>query len=161
MALRMKPIGVIHSPYAEAAGTPIQSVYAEGTEGTVGVFTPFVEGLADLGGFDRVWLLYWCHRSGNPRMRVIPYRDTRERGVFATRAPARPNPIGLSCVELACIDRHVLHIRNLDILDGTPLLDIKPYVPAFDSFRTGRTGWLTEEGTGRTMADERFHRRTE
>ncbi|HOW72294.1 MAG TPA: tRNA (N6-threonylcarbamoyladenosine(37)-N6)-methyltransferase TrmO [Phycisphaerae bacterium] len=161
MALQMQSIGVIHSPYTQATGTPIQFVYAEGTEGTVEICAPFVEGLADLEGFDRIWLLYWCHRSGSPRMRVIPYRDTREHGLFATRAPARPNPIGLSCVELVRIERHVLHIRNLDILDGTPLLDIKPYVPAFDSFRTVRTGWLTKERTGRMIADGRFHRRTE
>jgi tRNA-Thr(GGU) m(6)t(6)A37 methyltransferase TsaA len=121
------------------------------------VFDPFVEGLADLEGFDRIWLLYWCDRSARARMRVIPYRDTQERGLFATRAPARPNPIGLSCVRLLRIADHVLHIGDVDILDGTPLLDIKPYVPAFDSFPAARHGWLSERSTERLVADGRFH----
>ncbi len=157
MTLEMKRVGVIHSPFDKPAGTPIQPVYAAQAEGTVEVFKPFVEGLADLEGFDRIWLLYWCHRSTAPRMRVIPYRDTQERGLFATRAPARPNPIGLSCVRLLDIDNGILRVSELDILDGTPLLDIKPYVPSFDSFPEARSGWLTEERTGRMIADGRFH----
>ncbi len=157
MTLEARPIGIIHTPFIQPAGTPIQPVYAAYAEGTVEVFKPFAEGLADLEGFERIWLLYWCHCSAAPRMRVIPYRDTQERGLFATRAPARPNPIGLSCVRLLRIEKDVLHVCELDILDGTPLLDIKPYVPAFDSFPDAGSGWLTEERTGRTIADDRFH----
>lgn len=157
MTLEMKRVGVIHSPFDKPDGTPIQPVYAAQAEGTVEVFKPFVEGLADLEGFDRIWLLYWCHRSVAPRMRVIPYRDTQERGLFATRAPARPNPIGLSCVRLLGIDNGILRVSELDILDGTPLLDIKPYVPGFDSFPEARSGWLADERARRTLADERFH----
>lgn len=157
MSFEVSPIGVIRSPFAEAQGTPIQPVYATGVEGTVEVFEPFAEGLADLEGFDRIWLLYWCHRSASPKMRIIPYRDTQEHGLFATRAPARPNPIGISSVTLLGVDRNVLHVRDLDILDGTPLLDIKPYVPAFDCFSAARSGWLGEQRSGRTTADARFH----
>lgn len=157
MNLAFRAIGIICSPFIEPAGTPIQPVYADGAEGTVEVFEPFAEGLADLEGFDRIWLLYWCHRSGGSKMRVIPYRDTQEHGLFATRAPARPNPIGLSCVSLQRIAGNVLYVGDLDILDGTPLLDIKPYVPAFDSFPTARSGWVSEERSQRTTADQRFH----
>lgn len=157
MTLSLSPIGIIHTPFREPAGTPIQPVYADGAEGTVEVFAPFIDGLADLEGFDRIWLIYWCDRAATPKMRVVPYRDTRERGLFATRAPARPNPIGLSCVRLLRVEKHVLHVGDLDILDGTPLLDIKPYVPTFDSFPSIRSGWLGERRTERTIADDRFH----
>jgi tRNA-Thr(GGU) m(6)t(6)A37 methyltransferase TsaA len=157
MSFELNPIGVIRSPFAEPAGTPIQPVYAAGVAGTVEVCEPFVPGLADLEGFERVWLLYWCDRSASPQMRIVPYRDTQERGLFATRAPMRPNPIGLSCVALRRIDGNVLHVEELDILDGTPLLDIKPYVPAFDAFPAARSGWLGEQRSRRTTADGRFH----
>lgn len=157
MILSLRPIGIIHTPFREPTGTPIQPVYAHEAEGTVEVFEHFAEGLADLEGFDRIWLVYVCDRAADPTMRVVPYRDTRERGLFATRAPARPNPIGLSCVRLLRIEKNILHLGDLDILDGTPLLDIKPYVPAFDSFPQARSGWLGERGTERTIADERFH----
>ncbi len=157
MTLSLSPIGIIHTPFREPAGTPIQPVYADGAEGTVEVFAPFIDGLADLEGFDRIWLIYWCDRAAVPKMRVVPYRDTRERGLFATRAPARPNPIGISCVRLLCVEKNILHVADLDILDGTPLLDIKPYVSAFDSFPGIRGGWLSEQRTDRTIADDRFH----
>jgi tRNA-Thr(GGU) m(6)t(6)A37 methyltransferase TsaA len=108
MLLNLSSIGVIRSPFIEADGTPIQPLYAGGFEGTVEVFEAYAEGLADLERFDRIWLLYWCHRATGQRMRVVPYRDICERGLFATRAPARPNPIGLSCVRLLRIDGCVL-----------------------------------------------------
>lgn len=157
MTLEIRPIGTIHTPFVRPAGTPIQPVYADGVEGTVEVFEPFAEALADLEGFDRIWLLYWFNKSAGAKMRVIPYRDTQERGLFATRAPARPNAIGLSCVALRSIEGNVLHVADLDILDGTPLLDIKPYVPSFDSFPAARCGWVSEQRTERTLADQRFH----
>ncbi len=157
MMPEVRPIGTIHSPFHEPPGTPIQPVYANATEGRVEVFPSYAEGLADLEGFDRIWLLYWCHRSTVTKLRVTPYRDTQEHGVFATRAPARPNSIGLSCVRLLRIERHVLHVSELDILDGTPLLDIKPYVPEFDSFPAARSGWLDAKRARRETADGRFH----
>ena len=154
----VEPIGVIRSPFAEPAGTPIQPVYAEGFEGTVEVFEPWRDALADLDGFERVWLLYWCDRAVGWQPRVVPYRDDVSRGLFATRAPGRPNPIGLSCVRLLSVEGSVLRIGEVDILDGTPLLDIKPYVPAFDSFPNARSGWFERSDTTRKTADDRFHR---
>ena len=152
----LRPIGIIHSPHREQAGTPVQPVFAAGIRGTVTVFDPYVDALADLGGFERIWLLFAFHRSGTWTSRVVPYRHHEERGLFATRAPARPNPIGLSVVRLLSIEGATLHVEDVDILDRSPLLDIKPYVPEFDSFPESRAGWLDEGLPGRTTADDRF-----
>jgi len=156
----MQPIGIIHSPFKEPAGTPIQSALAEGVEGSVVVFEEFADGLKDLEGFDRIWLLYQFDRAGPARLVVTPFRDTVPRGVFATRAPCRPNPIGMSAVRLQRIEGNVLHVRDVDILDGTPLLDIKPCVPDFDFLENVRIGWL-EGRANRAVgkkSDERFKR---
>jgi tRNA-Thr(GGU) m(6)t(6)A37 methyltransferase TsaA len=155
----IEPIGVIRTPFTQAEGTPIQSAVAAGAEGRVEVYPAFADGLKDLDGFDRVWLLYWFDRAAPARLRVVPYLDEVERGVFATRAPCRPNPIGISSVRLVRVVGNVLHVREVDMLDGTPLLDIKPYAPRFDHFEVGRCGWLDAAGTDRRRADERFTRR--
>ena len=123
---------------------PIQPAGAEGVAGTVTVFEEYRAGLRDLDGFSHVVLLYVFHRSEGFKLRVVPFMDTVARGLFATRAPRRPNPIGLSVVRLDRVENGLLHVRNVDILDGTPLLDIKPYVPEFDSPASIRTGWLEE-----------------
>ena len=137
-----EPIGVIRSPFREPQGTPIQPSAARGVEGRVEVFPEYAEGLTDLEGFSHVVLIYHFHRSGPARLSVRPYMDDREHGVFATRAPARPNPIGLSVVRLLKVEGNVLHVADVDIVDGTPLLDIKPYVPQFDAAAGARIGWL-------------------
>jgi len=151
-------IGVIRSPFNEQNGTPIQPVYAGGTEGTVEIGESYRASLKDLHGFDRIWLIYWCDRAGEYRKCVVLYRDEVPRGLFATRAPCRPNPIGLSCVRLLAIDEPngILKVADLDILDGTPVLDIKPYVPAFDSFPSAAAGWLDRSEIDRRKADRRF-----
>ena len=123
------------------------------------VFPKFVPGLRDLEGFDRIWLLYWFDRATPTRLVVKPFLDKQERGVFATRAPCRPNAIGLSCVRLLGIDGGRLRIGDVDVLDGTPLLDIKPYVPQFDSFKAQRTGWLQHKADDVVAADGRFERK--
>lgn len=156
----LRPIGIIYSPFKKCAGTPIQSCAAEGVEGRVTVFKEFAEGLKDIEGFERIWLLYWFHKAEAPRLRVIPYLDTSERGLFATRAPCRPNPIGLSCVRLLGIEGQRLRISDMDILDNTPLLDIKPYVPRFDSFEVSCCGWLESARAECTLSDDRFERPT-
>jgi tRNA-Thr(GGU) m(6)t(6)A37 methyltransferase TsaA len=153
-------IGIIRTPFGAPAGTPIQPVYGQGVEGRVEVDERYEAALADIEGFDRLWLIYWMDRAGPFAPLVVPYRDDVERGLFATRSPARPNPIGLSAVRLLERRRHVLRVADLDILDGTPLLDIKPYVPAFDAHPRSRAGWLERAGRDRTMADERFHGRS-
>ncbi len=159
--MRVKPIGVIHTPFREAKGTPIQPRAGEGVEGRVEVFDEFRPGLKDLGGFERIWLIYWFDRatSGNYSLVVTPYLDKTMHGVFATRAPARPNPIGMSAVRLLKARGSRLRVRDLDILDGTPLLDIKPYVPQFDCFEVGRYGWASHVDFREKLADSRFERR--
>jgi tRNA (adenine37-N6)-methyltransferase len=154
--LVLKVIGTVHSPFREAAGTPIQSAMAQGVEGSVEVLPEFVPGLRDLGGFERIWLLYWFDRATPARLAVKPFLDQRERGVFATRSPCRPNPIGLSCVRLLGIDGGRLRIMDVDVLDGTPLVDIKPYAPQFDCFEASRVGWLQNKGGQTVLADNRF-----
>ncbi len=155
--LTLRPIGVIHSPHREAAGTPIQSVYAEASEGEVVLDPEFVPALADIEGFERLWLLYAFDRAGTYRPRVVPYRDTVEHGLLATRSPCRPNPLGLSVVRLLGREGNRLRVAGLDILDGTPLLDIKPYVPDFDAFPGAKAGWLDARRSERKHADGRFH----
>lgn len=153
-----KPIGIIHTPFTDPAGMPIQPAGATGVQGTVEVFEEFQPGLKDLDGFSHIVLLYVFHRSVDYNLLLVPFMDTRLRGVFATRAPKRPNPLGLSVVQLDAVEEGILYIQNVDILDGTPLLDIKPYVPEFDSPVQFRTGWLEEarKTVDRRQSDERF-----
>jgi len=155
--MQLEPIGVIHTGFSQAAGTPIQPGTARGAEGTVEVFAPFAEGLKDLDGFERIWLLYWFDRASPAQMIVRPYMDDSPRGLFATRAPCWPNPIGMSAVRLLRIEGARLHVADVDILDGTPLLDIKPYAPQFDHYTVSRTGWLSQATTP-AVADGRFYR---
>jgi tRNA (adenine37-N6)-methyltransferase len=155
--LGMWVIGRIHTPFTEAAGTPIQPAYAEGALGRVCVDPSLAPALDDLEGFERIWLVYLMDRVGAFQPRVTPYRDTREHGLFATRSPCRPNPIGLSVVRLVRREGHVLHVADVDILDDTPLLDLKPYVPAFDAHPISRAGWFDACGEDRRVADDRFH----
>ncbi|SMP76951.1 tRNA (N6-threonylcarbamoyladenosine(37)-N6)-methyltransferase TrmO [Desulfonatronum lacustre] len=147
------PIGLIRSPFKELSGMPIQPAGAAGVRGTVEISEEYQAGLKDLDGFSHLILLYRFHGSQGFSLEVVPFMDTVPRGLFATRAPKRPNSIGLSIVELDRIENGVLHIRNVDILDGTPLLDIKPYVPEFDSHPQARAGWL--ETPGKTVAERR------
>lgn len=154
--ITLKPIGVIHSPFKEQRGTPIQPSMAGGAPGWVELFPEYEEALADLEGFERIWLIYWIDRAGETRLKVTPYLDNSEHGVFATRAPSRPNPLGLSCVKLLGRQGCRLDIAEVDILDNTPLLDIKPYVPEFDIFQVSRSGWCDKQLPREKRADTRF-----
>ena len=158
--INMTPIGIIHTPFKKREGMPIQPVGAAGTLGTVEIFEEFQAGLADLDGFSHIYLLYHFHQSHEYKMKVVPFMDSVARGLFATRAPKRPNPIGLSVVQLDRVTHGTLFIQNIDVLDGTPLLDIKPFVPYFDSPTTIpiRTGWLekTQETAKSRKSDKRF-----
>lgn len=156
--IQLRPIGVIGTPFKEPKGTPIQPAVAEGARGTVTVFEEFQDGLKDLEGFDRIWLIYWVHRAPEARLLVTSFLDDHERGVFATRAPARPNPIGMSSVRLLRRDGNVLSVADVDMIDGTALLDIKPYAPAFDSYKVKQSGWLDNSRKNRRIADDRFVR---
>ena len=137
----LRPIGVIYSPHWEAEHTPIQPVYARGIKGRAEILREYVDGLRDLEGFSHVCLIYWLHKASAPRLVVKPFLDDTPRGVFATRASCRPNPIGFSVVRLVRREDNVLHLEDLDILDGTPLLDIKPYITRFDYRENARCGW--------------------
>jgi tRNA-Thr(GGU) m(6)t(6)A37 methyltransferase TsaA len=139
-----RPIGIIHSPFKEITGMPIQPTGAGKIRGSVEVLPELTKGLQDLDGFSHVILLYHFHQVQGTKLTVTPFMDSQPRGVFSTRAPVRPNPIGLSIVRLLGIEGNVLHIENVDILDGTPLLDVKPYVPKFDQNPADRVGWLEQ-----------------
>jgi len=142
MNFTYSPIGIIHSPYKDISGMPIQPNGARGVRGTIAIFPEYRDGLRDLDGFSRIILIFAFHRSSDYALVVNPFLDTTPRGVFATRAPKRPNAIGLSIVRLTGIHEGTLDIEDVDMLDGTPLLDIKPYVPAFDAYPDAATGWL-------------------
>lgn len=156
--IRYRPIGVIHSPFKQTKGMPIQPAGAGGVAGTVEVIPEYGDGLSDLDGFSHIFLLYHFHLSQGYSLMVKPYLDDSLRGVFATRAPRRPNAIGISVVRLVRIEGCILHIEDLDIADSTPLLDIKPYVPEFDCREAERIGWLAgkAERVAEVGADERF-----
>jgi tRNA-Thr(GGU) m(6)t(6)A37 methyltransferase TsaA len=158
--VRCRPIGIIHTPFKTLEGMPIQPTGAAGIKGTIRLDSRFIPGLKDLRGFSHLVLVYHFHLSEGFRLRVKPFLDDRLRGVFATRAPRRPNPIGISVVRLLGVKGRTLRMENVDMVDGTPLLDIKPYVPEFDAVRAERTGWLSGRArkAGAVKADGRFVR---
>jgi tRNA-Thr(GGU) m(6)t(6)A37 methyltransferase TsaA len=158
MKIEYQPIGIIHSPFKTVKGMPIQPSGATGIQGTVEIFSQFRQGLKDLDGFSHVILIYHFHRSDGCSLLVTPFLNDVERGVFATRAPKRPNPLGLSVVRLIAINACTLIIDGVDVLDGTPLLDIKPYVPDFDNPDVTRIGWIkgAHKSARNCRADDRF-----
>jgi tRNA-Thr(GGU) m(6)t(6)A37 methyltransferase TsaA len=137
-------IGIIHSEHTIAENTPIQPVYAKGCKGSVELCPEFAEGLKNLEGFSHIYLIYHFHKTQEVKLIVKPFLQDVDRGIFSTRAPFRPNPIGLSVVELLGIEGNILHLNNVDILDGTPLLDIKPYTAKFDLHLVKKNGWQDE-----------------
>lgn len=156
--LILRPIGHIETPFHDPKGMPIQPSGAVEVRGRVIVDSLYSEGLDDLEDFSHLILIYHFHRSEGYRLKVTPFMDTAERGLFATRAPRRPNPIGLSVVRLLSRRGRILEVQGIDVLDGTPLLDIKPFVPAFDAPAAERTGWL-ESNSHKARAlrsDDRF-----
>jgi tRNA-Thr(GGU) m(6)t(6)A37 methyltransferase TsaA len=158
-AISFTPIGVIHTPFADIRDMPIQPAAARGVQGRIELDPAFQDGLEDLDGFSHITLLYHFHRSHGYDLRVTPFMDTHTRGVFACKAPRRPNPIGLSTVRLTAIENAVLHIEEVDMLDGTPLLDIKPFFPRYDNRKEVAIGWLAKNRTmplERLRSDARF-----
>jgi tRNA-Thr(GGU) m(6)t(6)A37 methyltransferase TsaA len=156
------PIGVIRSEHTVAKQTPIQPAYAKGCQGRVELFPPFAQGLQDLEGFSHLYLLFHFHRAEPAQLIVKPFLQDIERGIFATRAPCRPNAIGLSIVELLRIEGNVLHLDGVDILDHTPLLDIKPYTAKFDRIAATRNGWQDEvdEATAQQLGRREYQATT-
>jgi tRNA-Thr(GGU) m(6)t(6)A37 methyltransferase TsaA len=158
MSIQLTPIGVIHTPFQTLEEMPIQPTSEASQPGVVEVFPEYVEGLQDLDGFSHIYLIYHLHRVQGVKLQVIPFLDTQPRGLFATRAPCRPNPIGLSLVRLERIEANRLYISRLDVLDQTPLLDIKPYIPAFEPSQDVRVGWVEQarDKVRSKRSDERF-----
>ena len=158
MSITFDPIGIIHSPFKTLEDMPIQPTSQASQPGIVEIYPPYADGLKDLDGFSHIYLIYHLHRAAHFKLTVTPFLDTQPRGLFATRAPNRPNPIGLSLVQLTHIEANYLHIARLDMLDQTPLLDIKPYIPEFEPGDKVSVGWVEQaRGQVRTQkSDERF-----
>mgnify|MGYP000580734794 CR=1 FL=1 len=138
-------IGIIHSPFKSVSGIPVQPTMGKGLEGTVEIFPEYCDALVDIEGFSHIVLIFHLHLSKGYSLRVVPYGESTLRGLFTTRSPRRPNPIGISIVRLAKVNDCILHIRDLDIVDGTPLLDIKPYIPFLDERHDAHIGWISQK----------------
>ncbi len=158
MRIVMESVGVVRSPFTAREEMPIQPSGAQDTVGEIEVFEQFTPGLKDLDGFSHIFVIYCFHESKGHDLTVVPFMDTVPRGVFATRAPRRPNPVGLSVVRVLGVDGNRVRVQGIDVLDGTPVLDIKPYVPKFDSPRVDAIGWLEgNDGKSETLrSDGRF-----
>ncbi len=154
----LEPIGLIRTGFKELEGMPIQPAGAETAEGRVIVDPAFEAGLNDIDGFSHLILIYQFHLAKGYRLTLIPFLDNQARGVFSTRAPRRPNPVGISIVSLLRREKNILVVGNIDVVDRTPLIDIKPYVPDFDAPVVTSTGWLEGRAArSRQMrSDERF-----
>jgi len=144
MEVIYRPIGIIHSPFNSLEDMPIQPTSDVSGSGIVEIFPEFVDGLKDLEGFSYLYLLYHFHKVRQSNLSVTPFLDREPRGIFATRAPSRPNPVGLSLVELVRLENNLIYVERLDVLNETPLLDIKPYVPEFEHTHNVRVGWLEQ-----------------
>jgi len=154
-----KPIGVIHTPFPEPAGIPIQGALRTDMEGDVEVYPEYQDGLKDIEGFSHLILIYHFHQAASFSLISKPFLDDTPRGVFSIRGPRRPNPIGMTVVRLLSIKDNKLHFAGVDMVDGTPLLDIKPYFPDIDAHETSRLGWMGDKLKSRgktTKADSRF-----
>lgn len=158
MNLTYQSIGVIHTPFHSKEGMPVQSKGAEGIQGSVALHEEFIPALKDLDGFSHIILVYHFHESRGYQLQTKPFLEEEIHGVFATRAPKRPNSIGISIVKLLNIDNNHLEIEGVDMLDGTPLLDIKPYVSDFDVFGNVKNGWLEKrkDDLNDVRSDDRF-----
>lgn len=142
MKIEFNPIGYVRSPFKEPSGVPIQTKAGSDIKGEIEVLEEFIEGLSDLDGFSHVIILTHLHAHQGYKLKVTPFLDDVERGVFSTRAPRRPNPIGFHLVRLEAVEGNILKIIDIDMIDGTPVLDIKPYIPQGDEREECRIGWL-------------------
>ncbi len=156
--MQIEPIGTISTPYTSLEAMPIQPKGAKETIAKLVLEPEYAEGLKDLEGFSHIYLVYYFHKALRSELSVIPFMDTQERGVFATRSPLRPSHIGLSLTSLVSINDNIVTIRGIDVLDGTPLLDIKPYIPQFENIDDVKTGWMNKdnEDVEQTRSDDRF-----
>ncbi len=161
MTFELKQIATIYSPFSKLEGMPVQPKGAKDTFATIEFKEEYAEGLKDLDGFSHVYLIYYFHKVKEPKLSVVPFNDKTHtpRGVFSTRTPMHPNSMGLSVVELVKVENNIVTIKGVDILDGTPLLDIKPYIENFDKVETTvSSGWMTstQEEVAKKKSDNRF-----
>ena len=158
MSILIEPIGVIYTPFKTKEGMPIQSTGAIGVKGKIKLKKELIQGLTDLDEFSHIILIYNFHKSEGYELLTTPFLDNKKRGVFATRAPKRPNSIGISVVRLIKIEKNIIYIENVDMLDETPLFDIKPYIPDFDIHETDKKGWIENktDNLNETKSDDRF-----
>jgi tRNA (adenine37-N6)-methyltransferase len=154
----IRPIGTIHSPFTSIEDMPIQPKGAKGIEGYVLMDREYMDGLKDMEGFSHIYLLYSFHEAKRTELLVTPFMDSKTRGVFSTRSPLRPNHIGISIVTLKKVEENKITVDGIDVLDGTPLLDIKPYIEKFDGVTNSTSGWMqaSEEDVGKKRSDDRF-----
>jgi tRNA-Thr(GGU) m(6)t(6)A37 methyltransferase TsaA len=159
--MKLAPIGVIRTPFTSLEDMPIQPGGGRDVQGELIIEPQYCEGLADLDGFSHLYLIYLFHRAADAKMRVVPFLDSKPRGVFATRAPVRPNHLGLSVVELVEVTGCRVRVRYIDMLDNTPLLDIKPYIEQFDGVAESRSGWMeaVKKVVEAKRSDDRFIRK--
>jgi len=155
--VKYEPIGIIHSPFTDRIGIPRQAAGAPEITAKIEIFDEYIDGLSDLDGFSHIVVIFHLHLVQKSSLKAFPPWDHREHGVFATRSPHRPNPIGVSVVRLENIDRNILNISGVDMADGTPVLDIKPYIPALNPTEAIRTGWLKDktEGMNKSKSGDR------
>ncbi|PKQ66067.1 tRNA (N6-threonylcarbamoyladenosine(37)-N6)-methyltransferase TrmO [Labilibaculum manganireducens] len=157
--IKFESIGVVQTSYKTLENMPIQPMGAKGVKASIVLNDEFVDGLKDLEEFSHITLIYHLHKVQDYKLRVIPFMDIEEHGIFATRSPRRPNAIGISTVKLISIDGNILHVEDADVLDGTPLLDIKPFFGQFDNRENIKSGWLDrkwDEKHKTLKSDERF-----
>jgi tRNA-Thr(GGU) m(6)t(6)A37 methyltransferase TsaA len=156
--MTIEPIGTIATPFTALEQMPIQPKGAADVEGRLILDPEYAEGLKDLEGFSHVYVIYHFHEATRTELTVTPFMDTRQRGVFATRSPLRPSHIGMSVTRVVAITDNIVTVKGIDVLDGTPLIDIKPYIPQFDSVENVRTGWMTKDAQSVKTAtsDNRF-----
>ncbi|MDY1591710.1 MAG: tRNA (N6-threonylcarbamoyladenosine(37)-N6)-methyltransferase TrmO [Methanofastidiosum sp.] len=150
------PIGIVHSEFKEKINVPIQSVFSN-KKGIIEIFPQFSDGLKDLDGFSHIFLIYHFHLSKGFTLKVKPFLDDVERGIFSTRAPKRPNSIGLSILSIERIENNIVYVSDIDIIDNTPVLDIKPYIPDFDLRQNVKDGWFSNKINRKEyLSDNRF-----
>lgn len=157
--MHITPIGTIKTPFKQLEEMPIQPKGAMRAEGKLILEEAYALGLKDLEGFSHIYLFYHFHKANRTELTVTPFMDTVPRGVFATRSPLRPSHIGMSITKIVSISDNIVNVEGIDVLDGTPLLDIKPYIPQFDSVADVKTGWMdskSDKDVASTKSDDRF-----
>ena len=155
----LNPIGIIHTPHTDIKNMPIQPIAAEGIKGYIELLPEYAAGLKDIEGFSHLTLLYHFHKISGYQLEVVPFMDTEAHGIFSCKAPKRPNAIGLSTVKLIGVEGNIIHIEQVDMLDGTPLIDIKPFYPRYDNRENVKIGWLDKNKNlplEKLRSDDRF-----